>query len=162
MPDGFRGDAAANYLEAVSSALFAAATIHSRNPFQTLPNDPIQPHPQLPVTENVCIPHPPETARSGGYTVGLGSSGNIVVDIGEYTSILSRIKQADDGMGSMIYEMAERIKQMSESSFVLPQASSRVTAILSRVRDLLDTYASLADEATHKPRMFADQIIGLS
>jgi len=128
MPNGFIGTPTANYLEDVANTLSVAGPIHSRDPFQTLSNRAVPP-PTLPERINTQPPHPPETARSGRYFTGAGSSENIVVEEIDYHSILQLIDQIDDDIGYQLYQIAIAIDTMCETSYILPRTVPKCLVI---------------------------------
>jgi len=161
MPEGFVGSFAANYLTAIEEVLSVARLVHMQNPFANLSNWAVPP-PALPARFNRDQTHPPETARSGGYSTDVGTSNNVVVDQGEYQDILRKIDIADDKIGESLYNISSAINDLCSTSFRLRMTVPRCLDISESVKTSMGEFRSLTESAAIKMRAFSRDITAIS
>jgi len=161
MPSGFIGNAVEKYLEAVDFALETAIVVHNKDPFEHLVNNQIQPHPIIHHRDNEQTPHPLETAKTGDFSTGLGTSGNIVVDEESYIDIQNSIKETDRIVSGKFYAVLNQIKDLSNRSFQLPHTLPRIMSILNEVDNSYSRYISPTDDIVNLTRTYSSQITNL-
>jgi len=160
MPDGFRGAPARTYLQAVERALTEAADAHSLDPFRSTVSH-VAPLPPLRHRINRITPFAPDTADTGGNSVGIGTSGNIVVSSSDYRSLISKINQAESSVGEKIYSVANDINNLAETSFIVPLTSQEVKIIALGIKNSLSEFGSLTGNIETQINIFVSNILAI-
>lgn len=158
MPDGFVGKASKMYLEAVSVALSAAGEVHSLYPFSNCVSSVVPP-PALPVRNNQKPPYESESALSGGYTAGVGNQTNIAVDQSIYSDTLNKIRTTDEKASEELYNVILQIEEICATSYILPKTLPRYLSTLDYVKNSLEEFRSLTNDAETTTESFEEEII---
>ena len=160
MPHGFIGNAAASYLADVEEALQQAVQVNNEDVLAGVTNWSA-PTPAVPGAINQPPPHPASTAKSGGNTVGMGSSSNVVVGLGEYDSIFRQADMADDRSGERLYNIAAQIEAVCGTSFQVTQVSPRCIELSDNVKRSMGDFRSLTAQAEANIRTFANEVTSI-
>jgi len=148
MPDGFIGNAAHRYLREVSAAHAKASGALQG----TLPaGAPSMPRPRP-------LPFSSDNAQSGRFSVGGGSSNNIVVGQDEYESVARTLCRIDEQIGECLYQCATEIDEMCETIFIMPTVGPRCKNISDSVVRCLGQLRSLTEDVALNARKFAQDI----
>jgi hypothetical protein len=159
MPYGFIGTPAETYLTSINDAIEEAITAHKVNPISPR-STIVVPAPALPARINVNIPHPTNTAHSGGFSVGQGAN-NIVVEDDAYHHIQQDINEVDDEIMASMYKAAGEIAELCETSFVLPQTSAESKIVAFGVKNVSDEFRDFTHDLTANIRSFVSAIMGI-
>jgi len=111
----------------------------------------------MPVISDVTPTHPPETARSGGYSTGYGTSSNIVAETGKYADILQSLTTVDDAMAEQLYQIAVATEAMCRTSYRLPQTVPQVMELTEAVKRNMPEFRTVTAHAASQIRAFADE-----
>jgi len=160
MPTGFIGEAARGYLDMVDVELKDAIRVHDDFPFMGL-SELIVAFPTLPLRHNETMPHPPETAGSGGNITGSNSANNIVVDDAVYSEIFVKADQIDDGAGRELYNIAVSIETLCQGSFVMPRTTQKSDIITAGLKNSLGEFRSLMGDTLVDMRRFVNAILAI-
>ncbi|MDR2600001.1 MAG: hypothetical protein LBC73_06960 [Oscillospiraceae bacterium] len=144
MPTGFRGEDTKEYLQTVSDALERARTIHNNNPFVRLSSHVLTP-PVMPRVQNRKPTHPPETASSGAFQKGTGSSRNIVAWDGMPYPIALRIEKKTEDIGFGLYNKINQLLALCQAHYQIPQTTMRVIRLLCVIQQSLNQFREPTD-----------------
>ena len=150
MPNGFRGNHAATYLNKIYELHTQAASAAS----ETSPSAPAGPR-------IITLPFPPSTAFSGSHVTGHGNSSNIVSEQSEYSVYAKSVIEADDRAGQTIYDSSNTVQGMTGTVFVLPQAAPRIINVTTGVIAALSTFRAATEEMSSSARGFAGEIMSV-
>ena len=154
MPNGFFGRPATAYLGAVSNANTEAAAASAQAAADTPAgiNTRMREH-RLPFSREEAAP-----GAIGRFTTGRGDSSNIVAGQNEYEKISYAIDRADEKMGECLYNVAKEIEVMCQTSFIMPDVVPRCLNISGSVKNALNEYRELTEEALIQTRKYAREI----
>jgi len=158
MPNGFLGQAVKEYLKEVEEPLEAAAKVHSRDPFRDYHSSVVSP-PELPSRSNKTAPHTSD--EGGGHSTGSGSNSNIVVSQENYDSVASRIHAIDDEMAAVLNKMAQQIKELCGTVYILPKTTPMVQNIDGSVATSLPEFSRLGDNVRSNACHFTGDITAI-
>jgi len=151
MPNGFRGEHAASYLNKVSEIHEAAVAATN----QTAPGAPAGP-------QVISLPYEPGTAHTGSSTTGYGTSANIVSDQSEYTSAMHDIEDGDQYVGQIIYDSAVEVKEICDTVLIMPATNPKILNVSGEVKQSLNSFMSAVGEMAQAASGFASSITGVS
>jgi len=157
MPHGFQGNFVQEFFIDVNEALDTASQVHSRNPFEG-ETDTENPPPRIPPATNQRPPFAVESATSGGHSLGVGNSSNIVVDQNIYNSFSRHLSAIDDRTGESIFIAVSAIENMCRTAFIVPETVPRILEITSQIKSSLSTFRSQAEETSIQARSFAGEM----
>jgi len=157
MPHGFQGNFVQEFFIDVNEALDTASQVHSRNPFEG-ETDTENPPPRMAPAVNQRSPFAVESATSGGHSLGVGNSSNIVVDQNVYTSFSRQLSTVDDRAGEAVFMAVSAIEEMCRTSFVVPETVPRVLEITNQIKNALVQFRSLGEETSIQARSFAGEM----
>ena len=150
MPNGFRGNHAATYLNMIYEFHAQAAAAASESAAGA-PSGP----------RIIQLPYPPSTAFSGSHIAGRGNSSNIVSEQGEYGVFARSVSEADERAGRAMHDSSSSVQNMTRTTFVLPQAAPRIVNITVSVNGALSTFRATTEEISAGARGFAGEIVGV-
>ena len=150
MPNGFRGNHAATYLNKIYELHTQAASAAG----ETVPSAPTGPR-------IITLPFPPSTAFSGSHVTGHGNSSNIVSEQNEYGIYSKSVIEADERAGQTIYDSSNKVQGMTATVFVLPQAVPRIVNVTTDVTSALLTFRAATEEMSSSARGFAGEIVSV-
>ena len=148
MPRGFSGNAARRYLGDVAEAQAQATSATQGMPS----GSPPMPRPRP-------LPFSPDSAGGGGFSVGHGDSGNIVVSQGDYETVARRLAQIDEQMGECLYQCAKEIEDMCDTIFKMPTVSPRCKRVSGGVIACLGQLRTLTEDVGLCATKFARDIM---
>ena len=157
MPTGFRGDYTKEYLQSVSDALETARTIHNKNPFAGLSSHVVTP-PAMPRLENRQPTHLPETASSGTFLKGTGSSRNIVAWDGMPYPIAARINRKTEDIRVGLYNKIEQLISLCRAHYQIPQTTMRVVGVLREIQQSLNQFREPSDTMIFSLQGFSNDL----
>ena len=155
--DGFLGNSAAEFIRETNLAMNEAIEEHNKDPFEGESFNEYPP-PPLGSVHNERVPFSDESTAEGRYSVGVGTSDNVVVDNDEYEDITRVVDQIDEQAGSDLFRAAEAIETMCSSIYIVPVTVPRVLAITNQLKNSLREFRSLTEEANIHTRRFANEI----
>ena len=158
MPAGFLGQAVKEYLKEVEGPLEAAAKIHSRDPFRDYHSSVVSP-PELPFRSNRTAPHTAD--EGGGHATGFGTNSNIVVSQENYDSVASRIHAIDDEMAAVLNKIAQQIRELCGTAYILPKTTPKVEGIEESVAASLPESSKLGDNVRGNACHFTGDITAI-
>jgi len=161
MPRGFTGPHAVEILTQATTAHNQAQTA-GRRTAEATPTPPNMASSTARLSTRQ-LPFAPEDGNAGGFVpTGQGSSDNVVVSRQEYDAITRLISQADDRAGECIYNIANEIEALFQTSFVLPDAVPRCKTIIDSVKRNLSQFRSVTEDGVIQIRNFANEITNIS
>jgi len=158
MPTGFLGQAVREYLKEVEDPLEAAAKVHSKDPFRDYHSSVVSP-PSLPSRSNRTAPHTSD--EGGSHSTGSGSNSNIVVSQENYDSIASQIRAIDDEMSDVLNKVAQQIKELCGTVYILPKTTPKVQEIEASVTSSLPEFSRLGDNVRSNACHFTGDITAI-
>ena len=156
MSYGFSGKAGKGYLEEIEEALKEAGKKHSEDPLKEYTGS--VPAPSLPHRQNQETPFYPDSAKGGGYSVGIGTTSNIVSNQNTYDDISGSIGRIDGQMADDISTAARELEEMCGSVFVLQKATPDYLNVVSEVTSSLGEFEDLTNTAGTAVRRYASEL----
>ena len=154
MPDGFRGSVAEKYLTDVERALEIVTVVHNTDPERIWGFS-------MPIRRNENPPYPANTAHTGGYSTGMGNSNNVVVCEETYDQALRQEEANDDRIGEAIYTAGKRLRELCQTTYILPATRPRFLAVIEEVENSLREFRGLTYEGEVATRRFVQEIMEL-
>jgi len=150
MPNGYRGNHAATYLNKVEEVHAEAVAAGNQSP----PGAPAGPR-------TIRLPFPASTAHSGGNATGYGNSSNIVADNSDYGAISQAISNLDNRVGEAIYNSSSDIENMCQTVFVFPSATPALMGLSGSIKSSISSFRSTAEEVSAIARTFSNEITSI-
>jgi hypothetical protein len=138
-------------------ALSSAHTVHNRNPLQGVTVNRTT-APALPAGKNHSLAHTPDTAKSGGFKLGIGNNSNIAVSQNTYEQALNRASAFDRSMAEESYNLSVALEEMCSSIYVVPETLPKFLEIVGRIKSSLTEFQTVTDEARMHTHQFVSEI----
>ena len=160
MPYGFIGNACMKYLSNVNGAMVSAHTVHSRNPLEGVSSNKTTP-PALPPSKNHNIVHTPDTAKHGGFSLGIGNNSNIVVSQDTYERTIHRASSFDTAMAEESYNLSVQLEEMCSSIYVVPETLPKFLEAVSTIKSSLTEFQAVTDDARMQTLSFVGEMMSI-
>lgn len=182
MPRGFIGRTVESFFTETNQELTIAGQEHNQNPFEgdqnargasvsagdprrTPPSETSDPSlstnvnpPRLPPVRNQRLPFQVESALTGGFSLGIGNSTNVVVDRDTYENVMRSVNTVDDRAGEDVYRTATAIEEMCANIYIVPRTVPRILEVTGRLKSSLGEFRSLTEDAIIQVRGFVNEV----